>query len=113
VKRRIVPLLERRNYEYFWRPSFGKEMMPYYAWFIKRDEQGVRTHHIHMIESHFQQWEALLFRDYLIAHPQCARQYEELKRHLARKYPHDREGYTREKGAFIQEITRRARQHFA
>jgi GrpB-like predicted nucleotidyltransferase (UPF0157 family) len=110
VKRRIVPLLEQRGYEYFWRPSFGDEMTPYYAWFIKRDAQGVRTHHIHMIESHSKQWDALLFRDYLIAHPPCASRYEDLKQHLARTYPHDRESYTREKGAFIQDIARRVRQ---
>jgi GrpB-like predicted nucleotidyltransferase (UPF0157 family) len=110
VRHRIVGLLEQKGYEYFWRPSFGDEMTPFYAWFIKRDAQGNRTHHIHMIESHFQQWDALFFRDYLIAHPQCAKRYEDLKKRLARRYPRDRESYTREKGAFIQEITRRARQ---
>jgi GrpB-like predicted nucleotidyltransferase (UPF0157 family) len=56
TKRRIIPLLEDQGYDYFWRPSFDDDVPPYYAWFIKRDEKGTRTHHIHMVESGFEHW---------------------------------------------------------
>jgi GrpB-like predicted nucleotidyltransferase (UPF0157 family) len=47
VKARVVPILEAQGYEYFWRPTFGDDGEPFYAWFIKRNpETGQRTHHI-------------------------------------------------------------------
>jgi GrpB-like predicted nucleotidyltransferase (UPF0157 family) len=54
------------------RPTHGDDGPPYYAWFIKRDRvTGRRTHHIHMVERDFtEHWDRLLFRDYLIEHPE-------------------------------------------
>ena len=69
----IVPVLEADGYDYLWRPTSGDDMPPFYAWFIKRDKEGQRTHHIHMVERDFPQWEALLFRDYLIAQSRTSR----------------------------------------
>ena len=47
---------------------------------IKRDlESDVRTHHIHMVESHFEHWDCLLFRDYLRAHPRVAEPFPYLR----------------------------------
>src|SRR5271165_6906266 len=45
----IAPVLEAEGYEYFWRPSFGDDIPPWYAFFIRRDRRGIRTHHIHMV----------------------------------------------------------------
>ncbi len=50
TKRRVVPILESQGYDYFWRPTWGDDVPPWYAWFIKRDSKGARTHHIHMVE---------------------------------------------------------------
>ena len=108
----IAPVLEARGYDYFWRPSFGDDVPPWYAFFIRRDHRGIRTHHIHMVTGQrtFQEhWERLLFRDYLIAHPETARAYERLKRDLASAHPNDRVAYTRSKTAFIQRITAQAK----
>jgi GrpB-like predicted nucleotidyltransferase (UPF0157 family) len=55
TRERIAPILEAQGYDYFWRASFGDDIPPFYCWFIKRDAKGNRTHHIHMIESHFEQ----------------------------------------------------------
>ena len=33
---------------------------------------GTERHHIHMVESHFEHWDRLLFRDYLVEHPDVA-----------------------------------------
>jgi GrpB-like predicted nucleotidyltransferase (UPF0157 family) len=52
----------------------------------------------------------VLFRDYLRAHPDIAREYETLKRELAALYLHDREKYTDAKGPFVRSIVRRARE---
>ena len=54
--------------------------------------------------------ERLLFRDYLIDHPEAASEYAELKRKLFKDYEHNRDGYTEAKGAFIKEILGKARE---
>jgi GrpB-like predicted nucleotidyltransferase (UPF0157 family) len=107
VRERAVPILESQGYEHFWRPTFGDAGEPFYAWFIKRDPaSGRRTHHIHMVEGDFaSHWDRLLFRDYLIAHPDVAAQYGALKRRLAAEASTDRVGYTEAKGDFIQRAT--------
>ncbi|MGI9167414.1 MAG: GrpB family protein [Pyrinomonadaceae bacterium] len=109
TKNRIVPVLEAQGYDYFWRT----DVSPAYAWFIKRDSSGGRTHHIHMVESRFEQWDRLLFRDYLIDHPQIAREYEVLKRSLAANCEHDREAYTKGKTEFVVRVTQRAKEFYA
>ena len=109
TRRRIVPILEGQGYEYFWRPTRGDEAPPFYAWLIKRDGNGRRTHHIHMVEADFPQWEGLLFRDYLIEHPEVAREYCELKVRLADRYRQDRVAYTEAKTDFIRAVMERAR----
>lgn len=46
----------------------------------------------------------ILFRDYLIAHPEAAKEYERLKLSLLPKYRHDRDGYTGAKTGFVRNI---------
>jgi GrpB-like predicted nucleotidyltransferase (UPF0157 family) len=108
----VVPILEGQGYEYIWRPSFGGDIPPYYAWFFKRDDRGSRTHHIHFVESHFAQWETLYFRDYLVEHPEVAAEYDRLKKELSSRHASDREAYTMAKGDFIRKVTERAKSHY-
>lgn len=64
-----------------------------------------RTFHVHICEIGNRHWiEKIKFRDYLIAHNDVAKAYEQLKIDLARKYPHHREKYTQAKTVFIQNI---------
>jgi GrpB-like predicted nucleotidyltransferase (UPF0157 family) len=106
AKSEIAPLLEAQGYEYIWRPTHGDDGPPWYAWFIKRNPAtGARTHHIHMVEAHFEHWDSLLFRDHLIQHPEVAREYESLKRRLADEHRNDREAYTNGKDQFIRTVT--------
>lgn len=108
TKEHIVPILEDRGYDYFWRPSMGNDTPPFYAWFIRRDQNGSRTHHIHMVEADFEHWDRLLFRDYLIANPDVAQEYGDLKMRLLADHHGDRVAYTQAKGEFIRNVTERA-----
>ena len=105
----IVPVLTAQGYEYFWRPYQGDDTPPFYAWFIKRDLRGNRTHHIHMVEKDFAHWDSLLFRDHLREHQNIAEAYAALKLRLAREYRTDRLAYSSAKSAFIGQITRQAK----
>ena len=53
----------------------------------------------------------LAVRDYLRAHPEAAAEYGQLKRRLARQFPHDIEGYVDGKTDFLLAIVRAAGRH--
>jgi GrpB-like predicted nucleotidyltransferase (UPF0157 family) len=66
-----------------------------------------------MVEGSFtEHWDRLLFRDYLIDHPQVATEYETLKLRLSEASPNDRVTYTTGKTKFVMEITKRAKQAY-
>ncbi|MBD5234405.1 MAG: GrpB family protein [Bacteroidales bacterium] len=46
----------------------------------------------------------ICFRDYLIAHPDLAREYEALKLSLIPAYTHNRDGYTEAKSDFVSRV---------
>jgi L-amino acid N-acyltransferase YncA/GrpB-like predicted nucleotidyltransferase (UPF0157 family) len=108
----IVPILTAQGYDYFWRPTHGDDGPPFYAWFIKRDTLGNRTHHIHMVESNFEHWDRLFFRDYLIEHLYLVKEYQQLKLHLAENFPNDRVAYTTAKTKFIVMTTLLAKEYY-
>lgn len=112
TKQRIVPILEAQGYDYFWRPSWGDDTPPFYAWFIKRDKNGDRTHHIHIVEAHFEHWDRLLFRDYLIERSEIGREYGDLKRRLCDVHRADRVSYTKAKSDFIRRVTEKAKAYY-
>ncbi len=62
-----------------------------------------------MVERHFEHWDRLLFRDYLIQHPDVAEEYQRLKMRLADEYPDDRVAYTRGKTDFILRVMKKAK----
>jgi GrpB-like predicted nucleotidyltransferase (UPF0157 family) len=113
TKKIIVPILTDQGYEYFWRPTWGDDVPPYYAWFIKRNSQGHRTYHIHMMEYDFEHWDRLLFRDYLIENPDIAKEYQEIKLRLAESFPNDRITYTQKKTKFIVQTTQQAKEYYS
>ena len=51
----------------------------------------------------------LYFRDYLIEHLETAKEYEDLKLYLWKKYEHDRDAYTKAKTAFVTKYTKQAK----
>ena len=85
----------------------GEQRIPRRHYFVKGDP---RTHHIHMNEIGSRDWEdQVLFRDYLIRHPELAEEYAGLKKELARQYPTDREAYLDGKAAFIERVLKMVR----
>ena len=112
TKKYIVPVLVKQGYDYFWRPSFGENVPPYYCWFIKRDRNGKRTHHIHMVKKNYEHWDRLYFRDYLIEKPMLAKKYAALKIRLSKKYHNNRIVYTKEKTDFIVSMTNEAKKYY-
>lgn len=96
--------------------ALGYEVMGEYGipgrrYFRKGNEMGVRTHHIHAFEGGSPEIARhLAFRDYMIAHPQDAQRYSELKRQLATAHPWDIGAYMDGKDGFIKEIDRKAAQ---
>lgn len=57
-------------------------------------------------------WGELYFRDYLMAKPDIAKQYGELKLKLAKKYQHNRDAYTNAKTDFVTRYTQKGREAF-
>ncbi len=108
VKSEVVQQMEGHGYEFIWRPSIG-EHAPFYAWFIRRDAQGTRTHHIHMVVPDAASEDRILFRDHLRSHPVEVLRYEKLKHALSETYPSDRESYTKGKSDFILSIVKHVR----
>lgn len=94
--------------------SLGYEVMgefgiPGRRYFRKETPEGVRTHQIHTFENGSAQVKRhLAFRDYLIAHPEDAGKYSELKRKLAEHHPQSMDDYMDGKDGFIKEMDRRA-----
>jgi GrpB-like predicted nucleotidyltransferase (UPF0157 family) len=85
----------------------GEFGIPRRHYFIKGEP---RTHHVHMVEEDSRDWQGmLLFRDFLRAHPDAARDYADLKRRLASQHRTDAETYTNEKGPVIQKVLKQAK----
>ncbi len=63
-----------------------------------------RVFHVHVRK--YGDNEEIRFRDYLLSHPDAAKDYESLKLSLLPLYRNDRDGYTRAKTPFISRIGR-------
>ena len=92
---RCIKPLENLGYTYK-----GENGIPRRHYFVKGTP---RTHHLHMVEIESEAWKNhLLFRDYLIKHPETAREYATLKQELAKQFANDRGAYQVGKESFIK-----------
>lgn len=77
--------------------------------FFRRGQWRAGTHHLHIYVYGSEEWNNnILFRDYLKTHPETLKQYNQLKKELAEKYPHDRVAYTNAKHPFIIDVIQKA-----
>lgn len=70
-----------------------------------------RTHHVHIYQvGHVNIKKHLDFKAYLIAHPEDAASYGDLKRRIANQFPEDHYKYQEEKQIFVDELVEKARE---
>lgn len=75
----------------------------------KRIGLDTTTHLIHVMEENSKRCtDTILFRNYLLKHPEIVKKYEDLKKKLAEKYADNRKMYTASKNDFIQEVLKAA-----
>ena len=88
------------------RGEFG---IPGRRYFSKSDSNDVRTHHVHAFQSgDIGLQRHLAFRDYMIVHPEDAREYAQLKLNLARVFQWDIDGYCKGKESYIDDMEKKA-----
>ena len=89
--------------------SMGEFGIPGRRYFRKDDTSGRRTHHIHaFVHQSPQILRHLAFRDYLLAYPETAQAYSDLKRRLVQTCNGDIDAYVDGKDAFVKEVERKA-----
>ena len=105
ARSRLIAPLEAAGYA-FWAENTDTDRL----FFVKGLPPAAphRTHHLHIMGDGPGALRHVAFRDHLRDHPAERDAYAALKRDLARRYRHDREAYTRAKGAFIEAVLDRA-----
>lgn len=92
---------------YVYNPTF-EIILPNRRYFQKDNQQGIRTHQIHLVSYPSPWYERhILFRDLLRSNPDIAKDYEALKLSLAKIYD-DTVDYAQAKNDFCREIDKLA-----
>ena len=69
-----------------------------------------RDFHIYFTTLNSDVWyDYVLYRDYMLSHPDELKKYEKLKKHLAKLYPFDRRNYLKHKQVYMNKIHIKAR----
>ena len=101
-----VPAMVKAGYEYV---SKYEATIPHRRYFRKSSPEGIRTHHLHMVEMNSDWWNRhILFRDHLRNHPEDRDAYGELKKELSLKLYEDKHDYTEAKTGFIEGVLKNA-----
>lgn len=97
-----TPILVARGWHY---PEEMNQGLVGRRFFLKRNAEGVRTHHAHFVVHEGPLWrEYVDFRDKLRGSAVLRKRYADLKRDLAAKYHDQRERYTASKTDFVKEV---------
>lgn len=84
---------------------FRGENVPNQILYAISNEKGESIAFVHFCQKgdgHFEDY--LFFRDFLLSHPAKAKEYDELKENLAKRFPNERKSYTAGKADFIASI---------
>ena len=72
---------------------------------IRKGPEENRTHFIHVMEIESQRYkDTIRYRDILNSRSEVLKEYEKLKKKLAKEYPNDRKMYTKLKSEFIKKV---------
>ncbi|OGT31286.1 MAG: hypothetical protein A3E87_10270 [Gammaproteobacteria bacterium RIFCSPHIGHO2_12_FULL_35_23] len=101
-----IQALAALQYDYL--PKLENQL-PERRFFQKLNQAGDHLIHLHITEFKKPFWQRhTLFRNYLIAHPDRAKLYADLKIKLASQFKEDRQAYTRAKFEFCETINQEA-----
>lgn len=107
---RCIDNLADIGFDYF--PRF-EQQIPDRKYFRKTDWDSATNQplvHVHVVEHGSAFWQDnLLFRNYLIAHPEKAKEYASLKETLLKEHGADRPTYSENKKAFVERIIAEAK----
>ena len=104
IKPLLIDQMINSGYHYIPRNDCPPPYMMFVKGYTPEGYKG-QCYHLHMApKDHVGLWDRLYFRDYLIANPVVAKEYETLKLELALKLRNDRDGYTQGKSEFIQKV---------
>jgi len=107
--RELINLMKSLSYEFNWQNEDSQPHMVFVKGYNVSSPKE-QTFHIHAGPKDHPVWDRILFRDYLIDHPETAKEYEQLKLKLAVEFRHERVAYRIAKTEFVKEITDRAKQ---
>jgi GrpB-like predicted nucleotidyltransferase (UPF0157 family) len=102
-----IPKLEKLGYKYL--PEI--ESIEPNRRLFRKPSKGEKKYQIHMWKYQSEGWENfLLFRDYLQENSETSKEYEFVKKYMAKRFPENEVAYSIGKEGFIQVILRRARE---
>lgn len=98
-----------RNPGFYYCPDIHKRQLLFASGSYYDGTGDMQTHFIHIVKADSSEWvDYINFRDYLIANPAVAKEYEALKESIASLPDIDREKYTASKHGFITQTLRKA-----
>lgn len=103
---KIIAAMKSIGYDFTSQPNNPAPHMMFMKGYTLEGFKG-QVFHVHV--RYNGDWDELYFRDFLIAYPNKAKEYGELKLNLQKQFEHDRDGYTFAKTGFIKESTVLAR----
>ncbi|MHA1125271.1 MAG: GrpB family protein [Candidatus Heimdallarchaeota archaeon] len=105
---KIIATMKELEYEYI---EQIESHFPERRLFVKPPkDSGKRQFNVHIWEHKSEGWEEmLLFRDYLLVHPETAKEYEFVKKYMAKRFPNNEIAYSIGKEGFMQVILLRAK----
>lgn len=106
---KVIYMLKSNGYNFSPQPSNPAPHMMFMKGYTSSGFHG-QAYHVHV--RYIGDWDELYFRDYLIVHPEVAKEYGQLKLQLKLKYEFDRDAYTNAKSSFIKNSTKQARKEF-
>lgn len=104
----LIKKLQEIGYHYIPRPENPPPHMMFAKGYSKSGITG-QTFHVHI--RYPDDWDEIVFRDYLRKNQTVADDYAKLKRRLAEEFKNDRDKYTDSKTSFIKSVIRKARKN--
>jgi len=105
---KLIDLMKGLSYEFNWQNEGIHPHMVFVKGYNISNPKD-QTYHIHAGPKDNPLWDRILFKDYLIKHPETAKAYEQLKLKLAEDFKHERVAYRIAKTEFVKEVTELAK----